>query len=145
MNNHDERDLAVETTPKPEVPSPEEVSMLARTKDPSLTSETTKTVTDAGTAAKTRAGVSWVRPTDLLAAKSAAWAGRGIDFQAGLAERVRAGVGRGTKTTRRAATRSDQAGSARAKQLPPLSAFGRRTGSRSMTPVTRAGISRGNR
>jgi hypothetical protein len=147
MNEHDHdrdvRHLAAEAAPKPDGPTPEEVSMLARTKDPSLTEEATDATVDAG--GKTRAGVAWVRPTDLLAAKSAGWAGRGIDFHAGLAERVRSGLGRGAKNTGRGTARVGQAVSARAKQLPPLSAFGRRGGSRSMTPVTRAGISRGNR
>jgi hypothetical protein len=104
MNDHDHnndgRHLATETAPEKDGLKPEAVSLLAHEQDPSLAGETTDA---AGTAAegKARAGVSWVRPTDLLAAKSAGWAGRGIDFQAGLAERVRAGLGRGAKATGR--------------------------------------------
>ncbi|MGE9809680.1 hypothetical protein [Janibacter sp. G1551] len=72
-------------------------------------------------------GVDWVRPTDLMARHSAVVAGRGIDFQAELSRRTRTGIATGARSL-----------SERAKQLPPLSAFGRRTGSRE--PVTRGAV-----
>lgn len=72
-------------------------------------------------------GVDWVRPTDLMARHSAVVAGRGIDFQAELSRRTRTGIATGVKHL-----------SERAKQLPPLSAFGRRTASRQ--PVTRGAV-----
>lgn len=59
-------------------------------------------------------GVEWVRPTDLMARHGATVAGRGIDFQAELARRAREPV----------ADRLHRLGD-RARQLPPLSAFGR--------------------
>ena len=77
---------------------------------------------------KTKArGVDWVRPTDLMARHSAVVAGRGIDFQAELSRRTRTGIATSAKSL-----------SERAKQLPPLSAFGRRTSSRE--PVTRGAV-----
>lgn len=59
-------------------------------------------------------GVEWVRPTDLMARHSAVVAGRGIDFEAALARRVRAPL----------ATPVRRLGS-RVAHLPPVSAFGR--------------------
>lgn len=72
-------------------------------------------------------GVDWVRPTDLMARHSAVVAGRGIDFQAELSRRTRTSIATGVKHL-----------GERARQLPPLSAFGRRTGSRQ--PVTRGAV-----
>lgn len=72
-------------------------------------------------------GVDWVRPTDLMARHSAVVAGRGIDFHAELSRRTRTGIATGTKAL-----------AERAKQLPPLSAFGRRSASRE--PVTRGAV-----
>ena len=59
-------------------------------------------------------GVEWVRPTDLMARHTAVVAGRGIDFEAALARRVRAPL---APPVRRAGSR--------VAQLPPVSAFGR--------------------
>ncbi|GAB3767879.1 hypothetical protein [Microlunatus parietis] len=59
-------------------------------------------------------GVEWVRPTDLIARQTGTVAGRGIDFQAELARRVRARLGSNTRSL-----------GERARRLPPLSAFGR--------------------
>lgn len=59
-------------------------------------------------------GVAWVRPSDLIARGSASLAGRGIDFEAELARKARAPMVAGAKHL-----------GERAKQLPPLQAFGR--------------------
>lgn len=59
-------------------------------------------------------GVEWVRPTDLMARHSAVGAGRGIDFEAALARRVRGPL---VDPARRLGSR--------VAQLPPVSAFGR--------------------
>lgn len=59
-------------------------------------------------------GVDWVRPSDLMARAGGALSRRGIDFQADLARRSRAGITTGAKHL-----------AASAKRLPPLSAFGR--------------------
>ena len=58
-------------------------------------------------------GIVWVRASDLLSTGTGRIAGRGIDFEAELARRVR----RTPATTRRAI-------SERADRLPPLSEFG---------------------
>lgn len=59
-------------------------------------------------------GVEWIRPTDLMARHSAVVAGRGIDFEAALARRVRAPL---VAPARRLGSR--------VADLPPVSAFGR--------------------
>ncbi|MDO5681365.1 MAG: hypothetical protein Q4G46_00875 [Propionibacteriaceae bacterium] len=61
-------------------------------------------------------GVEWVRPTDLMARHSASAAGRGLDFQAELARRTRIPLRIGMQGARD-----------RARRLPPITAFGRRT------------------
>jgi len=61
-------------------------------------------------------GVEWVRPTDLMARHSANVAGRGLDFQAELARRTRTPLRIGMQAARD-----------RARRLPPITAFGRRT------------------
>lgn len=63
--------------------------------------------------------VAWVRPSELAAAASARVAGRGIDFQAELARRVRGPAARAMGASVRAAGR-------RARRLPPAEAFGAR-------------------
>ena len=60
-----------------------------------------------------RPGIVWVRASDLLSTGTGRIAGRGIDFEAELARRMR----RTPATTRRAM-------SERADRLPPLSEFG---------------------
>lgn len=60
-------------------------------------------------------GVEWVRPTDLLARSGGAVAGRGIDFQREMASQVRGATTAGMRHVGQ-----------RARQLPPLSAFGNR-------------------
>lgn len=67
---------------------------------------------------QTRArGVDWVRSSDLLARGSAKASRLGIDFEAHLAQKVHDPLARGIKHV-----------GAKARELPPLSAFGRRGG-----------------
>jgi hypothetical protein len=61
-----------------------------------------------------RPGIVWVRASDLLSASSGRLAGRGLDFEAELARRLRR-----APTTARNVIRE------RADRLPPLSEFGR--------------------
>lgn len=67
-------------------------------------------------------GVDWVRPTDLMARSGSRIAGAGIDFQADMARR-----------SRHAAATSARAVAARARRLPPVSAFGRGHATEPMT------------
>lgn len=67
-------------------------------------------------------GVDWVRPTDLMARSGSRVAGAGIDFQADMARR-----------SRHVAATSARAVAARARRLPPVSAFGRGHGTQPMT------------
>ena len=75
-------------------------------------------------------GVEWVRPTDLMVLHSAHAAGRGLDFQAELARRTRTPLRIGMQAARD-----------RARRLPPITAFGRRTVTTSAP--TRPGVGRG--
>lgn len=111
-----------------------EASELARHKDPSLTDKDV-----AAAAAKKKArGVEWVRPSELLASRSARLAGRGIDFQAELSRRTRRLPGQTYRATRTGMrTMSD-----RARKLPPVTAFGRGAGER-LSSVSRSGIGLG--
>ena len=59
-------------------------------------------------------GVDWVRPSELMSRAGGALSRRGIDLQADLSHRARAGIAAGAKHL-----------VASAKRLPPLSAFGR--------------------
>jgi len=96
---------------------------LARRRDPSLA----KRAAVATEMAAGNAGVEWVRPSELLASRTAKLAGRGIDFHAELARRARQLPGtrhRGMRTL-----------SERARRLPPVTAFGR-------SPQTPQGASR---
>ena len=61
-------------------------------------------------------------PTDLMARSGSRVAGAGIDFQADMARR-----------SRHAAATSARAVAARARRLPPVSAFGRGHGTQPMT------------
>lgn len=72
-------------------------------------------------------GVEWVRPTDLLARRGAALAGRGIDFEVELARRTRTPITTGAQHL-----------GERARRLPPLSAFGR--GSAGQAAASRPGV-----
>lgn len=73
-------------------------------------------------------GVEWVRPTDLIARHSAHAAGRGLDFQTELARRTRTPIGAGVRRI-----------GDRARQLPPISAFGRSSAPSSQP--SRSGVS----
>lgn len=75
-----------------------------------------------------RPGVVWVRASELLNTGSARIAGRGIDFEAELARRMR----RSPSATRRAARE-------RADRLPPLSEFGQST---ERPQISRPGLER---
>ena len=72
--------------------------------------------------------VNWVRASDLLSSSTGRIAGRGIDFEAELARRMR----RTPATTRRAIRD-------RASKLPPLSEFGQRN---DQPQVSRPGLGR---
>jgi hypothetical protein len=76
-----------------------------------------------------RPGIVWVRASDLLSTGTGRIAGRGIDFEANLAQRMR----RTPATTRRAIRE-------RADRLPPLSEFGQ---SSEHPPIARYGLRRG--
>lgn len=117
-----------DATRESEVPEP------ARLGDPSVREKASETA-----AAKvSRPGVEWVRPTELVALRSAQVAGRGIDFQAELARRARKAPGQAYRVVR-ARQRTD---SQRAERLPPVSAFGRGRADR-FSWMSRSGIGRG--
>ena len=107
---HERVERAPDWPERDETPREGETSALARHRDPSLTKDTTEA------AKKQRPGVEWVRPTDLMARHSANVAGRGLDFQAELARRTRTPLRIGMQAARD-----------RARRLPPITAFGRRT------------------
>jgi len=127
-----DRDLAEETSRE------SETSALAQHRDPSLI--TRDTGRDA--AKRQRPGVEWVRPTDLMASRSARMAGRGIDFQAELARRARRVPGQAYRATRDGARSGARFVSERARKLPPVTAFGRGGGER-FSWVSRSGIGLG--
>lgn len=111
----------------------QDVSELARRRDPSLDEKNPAAARDA--ARWDARGVAWVRPTDLVAQSSARWAGRGISFETELTRRMRRLPLEATAATRAAITE-------RARRLPPLSAFGRSRGS-GRSGVTQSGIELG--
>ncbi len=115
---------------KPEPDKAAGASGLARHRDPSLT----KKAQAASAEAAKKAGVEWVRPSELLASRTAKLAGRGIDFHAELARRVRRLPGE----TYRASRRGVRTMSERARRLPPVTAFGR--SAQSPQGATRSGI-----
>ncbi|WP_270242197.1 hypothetical protein [Rothia kristinae] len=116
---------------------PVEASELARHRDPSLTKQ--GGAATAGVAKKkARPGVEWVRPSELLASRGGRIAGRGIDFQAELSRRARRLPGQTYRATRSGA----RSMSARARKLPPVTAFGRGAGER-FSWVSRSGIGLG--
>ncbi|GAA4353316.1 hypothetical protein GCM10023087_22350 [Microbacterium rhizosphaerae] len=82
------------------------------------------TVPEHPTAAEHR--VTWVRVSDLLESGTGLMAGRGIDFEAELARRVRHPV----EVSRRAIRD-------RSSSLPPLSAFGRRRPNQARESISR--------
>lgn len=117
-----------------------EVSALARHRDPSLTKAKAGAVDQK--AERKRPGVEWVRPSELLASRSARVAGRGIDFQAELARRARRSPGQIVRGTRRGVRAGARFVSERARRLPPVSDFGRGPGT-TYSWVSRSGIGLG--
>lgn len=71
-----------------------ERSAFAVHHDPSLTT------TASGPGSSVGRGVVWVRPSDLIASRTARIAGRGISFQAELANRARRAPGHAYRATR---------------------------------------------
>ncbi|MFV4914178.1 hypothetical protein PFZ49_11665 [Microbacterium lacticum] len=130
-----ERDGADET------PREGATSALARHRDPSLTKDRAESAGEEATK-KERPGVEWVRPTDLMASRSARIAGRGIDFQAELARRSRRVPGHLYRGTRIGVRTGARFVSERARKLPPVTAFGRGPGER-FSWVSRSGIGLG--
>ena len=122
---------ATSTTATAGRPESREVSELARHADPSQAAGKTSAQTTADVSEKAKRGVVWVRSSELMSMASARAAGRGIDFHAELARRARAPMGQAVATSRRAI-------SERARRLPPVTAFGRR--SASPVSATRSGI-----
>ena len=87
-------------------------------------------------------GVEWVRPSDLMTRASSRVAGHGIDFHTGLTQRARQIPAHGARALQRGTRTVSQTVSARARRLPPASAFGRGP-SRSFSWVSRSGIGLG--
>lgn len=88
-------------------------SALATHADPSITG-----VPVVGDPRRAQHGVTWVRPTELIARGGARAAGCGIDFHAELARRLRARTGEGVRHARRSVAD-------RRRRLPDLSLGGR--------------------
>lgn len=130
---HDDEPTGVRTREA----EPGEASDLARHRDPSLAKQGGAAIENAAQK-KARSGVEWVRPSELLVSRSGRIAGRGIDFQAELARRVRRMPGRTYQATRSGA----RVLSERTRRLPPASAFGRGSGER-FSWVSRSGIGLG--
>lgn len=113
---------------KPHTDRAAEASELARHRDPSLTKKAQAATQNA---AWKKSGVEWVRPSELLASRTANLTGRGIDFQAELARRL-------SGETYRATRRGVRYMSERARRLPLVTAFGR--SAQSPQGSTRSGI-----
>ena len=120
-------------------PADEALSVPGDRPDPAVEASTTPEAMRAAQVARTEKqdaavvrgrGVEWVRPTDLMARHSANVAGRGLDFQAELARRTRTPLRIGMQAARD-----------RARRLPPITAFGRRTVTTSAP--TRPGVGMG--
>lgn len=135
---HGHRDAAT-TAEEPWRGGDGEVSELARHGDPSVTNAKTNAGVEAG---RRRVGVEWVRPTDLLAARTGRVAGQGIDFHAELARRTRRAPGQAYRGARTVARSGARVVSERARRLPPVTAFGR-GGNPRHSWVSRSGIGLG--
>ena len=133
---HEQVEREPDRRERDETPREGGTSALARHRDPSLTQDATEA------AKKQRPGVEWVRPTDLMASRSARIAGRGIDFQAELARRSRLVPGQAYRATRTGARTGVRFVSERARKLPPVTAFGRGSGEH-YSWVSRSGIGLG--
>lgn len=134
MNNDD---LTARTTPVRQGKASEiraghvdggEVSALARHGDPSQPKR--RTAAQQAARMPQRRAV-WVRPSELLTQAGGRAAGRGIDLQTELARRARRLPAQAVAAGRRTSSR-------RARRLPPVTAFGRRSASQPAT--ARAGI-----
>jgi len=138
--NHRAQDHKPDIQDQPAVEQPAldaiEVTELARHRDPSRVP-----AAGPGTPAKRvpGRGVVWMRPSDLVAQASAHVAGRGIDFQAELARRVRRLPAQGV----RAAAAPARALHAPAQRLSPRSASGLRPSPAPGESVSRTGIGMG--
>jgi len=134
---HGRRDESATTPEEPRRGGDREVSVLARHGDPSVTNAKAD-----AEAVRRRSGVEWVRPTDLLAARTGRVAGQGIDFHAELARRTRRAPGQVYRGARTVARSGARVVSERARRLPPMTAFGR-GGSHRHSWVSRSGIGLG--
>lgn len=142
MNTTNEQHTDPRHDPQRLVPTPadEALSVPREHRDPAVEASTTPEAVRAAQVARTEKqhaaavvrgrGVEWVRPTDLMARHSANVAGRGLDFQAELARRTRTPLRVGMQAARD-----------RARRLPPITAFGRRTVTTSAP--TRPGVGMG--
>ena len=133
---HEQVEREPDRRERDETPREGGTSALARHRDPSLTQGATEA------ANKRRPGVEWVRPTDLMASRSARIAGRGINFQAELARRSRRVPGQAFRVTHTGARTGVRFVSERARKLPPVTAFGRGSGEH-YSWVSRSGIGLG--
>ena len=128
MNTTDKQHIDPRRDPQRLVPTPadEALSVPREHRYPAVEASATPEAVRAAQVARTEKqhaaatvrgrGVEWVRPTDLMARHSANVAGRGLDFQAELARRTRTPLRIGMQAARD-----------RARRLPPITAFGRRT------------------
>ena len=125
MNTTDKQHTDPRRDPQRVVPTPADEALSVPRERPGPEAATTPEAVRAAQVARTEKqhaavirgrGVEWVRPTDLMARHSANVAGRGLDFQAELARRTRTPLRIGMKAARD-----------RARRLPPITAFGRRT------------------
>lgn len=87
-------------------------------------------------------GVDWVRPSDLMTRACGRVAGRGIDFHTSLTQQARRIPVHSARSLQRGVRTVSRAVSARARRLPPASAFGHGPG-RSYSWVSRSGIGLG--
>ena len=141
MNTTDKQHTDPRHDPQRIVPTPadEALSIPRERPEPVVEASTTPEAVRATQIARTERqdtavvrgrGVEWVRPTDLMARHSANVAGRGLDFHAELARRTRTPLRIGMQAARD-----------RARRLPPITAFGRRTVTTSAP--TRPGVGMG--
>jgi len=120
-----------EEAAEPRTTRAEEVSELARHRDPSQTTTPAQASAPDGTAGRVGRRVVWVRASELASLASARVAGRGIDIHAELARRSRGPVVQKVAASRRVI-------SERARRLPPVTAFGRR--GHASVGATRSGV-----
>ena len=126
MSNDDQRNSVeqYQRHPEPEpaqrvqkTPAPAENAEAADTPDAIKESEARRAAKEKLAQVRGR-GVDWVRPTDLFSQSGGALSRRGIDLTAAGSRRLRAPIEKGARWV-----------GERARHLPPLSAFGRRSGS----------------